>query len=134
MAVTTATRHTRADREAEVLDEILVKANKDALTRQIDEFVDIISSEAFLGYVNEIGQLTTHGERRRLTEATATLEHLEQVGVPVHPQLRIATREFELPEDGLAATSPLVRVRPDLDPRMGWCVSLGFYLCVSYGG
>lgn len=116
------------------LDEIRHRVTKEAVTKQIDEFIEIISSDGFIDYVNGIAELPTYSERRAHTAATATLATLEQRGVPTPEGLRIATREFEMPEDGRASASPLVQVRPGTDPRMGFCVSIGYILCASYGG
>lgn len=114
--------------------EIRNRVNQEYLTAQIDEFIEVIASDGFLDYVNGIGALPTHQERRDETARTASVETLESLGVPTPEGLRLTTRAFETPEDGIAALSSLVSVRPGLDPRMGFCVSLGFYLCVSYGG
>jgi len=115
-------------------EEIRLRLHKDLISQQIDEFIEVVSSEAFIDYVNGIASLPTHEERRTRTAETATLDTLAERGVPITPGLRITTREFEAPADGRTAATPLVQVRPDLDPRMGFCVSLGFYLCASYGG
>src|SRR4051812_14089178 len=104
------------------LDEIRHRVTKETVTKQIDEFIEIISSDGFIDYVNGIAELPTYSERREHTAATATLSTLEQRGVPTPAGLRIATREFEMPEDGRASASPLVQVRPGTDPRMGFCV------------
>ena len=116
------------------LDEIRHRVTKETVTKQIDEFIEIIASDAFIDYVNDIAELPTYSERREYTAATATLSTLEQRGVPTPEGLRIATREFEMPEDGRAAASPLVQVRPRTDPRMGFCASIGYILCASFGG
>lgn len=114
--------------------EIRNRINQEYLTKQIDEFIEVIASDAFLDYVNGIAELPSHEQRREETARTASVTTLERVGVPTPEGLRLTTRAFETPEDGQAALTPLVRVQPALDPRMGFCVSLGFYLCVSYGG
>ncbi|WP_260852550.1 hypothetical protein [Curtobacterium pusillum] len=131
MTVSTPTIDTELEK---TLDEIRHRVTKEAVTKQIDEFIEIISSDGFIDYVNGIAELPTYSERREYTAATATLTTLEQHGVPMADGLRIATREFEMPEDGRASASPLVHVRPGTDPRMGFCVSIGYILCASYGG
>jgi len=118
----------------DALDEIRVRVDKETITAQIDEFIEVISTDAFLDYVNGIGALPTYSERRAQTAATAHVDTLEQRGVPTPEGLRLATREFEVPEDGVASGTPLVRVRPGTDPRMGFCVSIGYIICASYGG
>lgn len=116
------------------MDEIRHRVTKEAITAQIDEFIEIISSDGFIDYVNSIADLPTYSERRAHTAATANLATLDAHGVPTPEGLRIATREFEVPEDGRASGSALVQVRPGTDPRMGFCVSIGYILCASYGG
>jgi hypothetical protein len=116
------------------LDEIRHRVNKETVTTQIDEFIEVISSDGFLDYVNGVGELPTYSERRAHTSATASVPTLRSYGVPTPDGLRLTTREFELPEDGLASATPLVQVRPGLDPRMGFCVSIGYIICASFGG
>lgn len=118
----------------QTINEIRHRVNKETVTKQIDQFIDIISTDGFLEYVNGIAEMPTYSERREHTARTANVPTLQQYGVPTPEGLRLTTREFELPEDGQASHSPLVRVRPDLDPRMGFCVSVGVVVCVSYGG
>jgi hypothetical protein len=118
----------------DALDEIRVRVDRETITAQIDEFIEVISTDAFLDYVNGIGALPTHSDRRAETAVTAHVDTLEQRGVPTPEGLRLTTREFEVPEDGRASRTPLVRVRPGTDPRMGFCVSLGYIICASYGG
>jgi hypothetical protein len=126
---TTDTRHLD-----DALDEIRVRVDRETITAQIDEFIEVISTDAFLDYVNGIGALPTYSDRRAETAVTAHIDTLEQRGVPTPEGLRLTTREFEVPEDGRASRTPLVRVRPGTDPRMGFCVSLGYIICASYGG
>ena len=104
------------------------------MTKQINEFIDIISTDGFLDYVNGIAALPTYSERREYTAKTANVPTLREHGVPTPDGLRLTTREFEMPEDGRAANTPLVQVRPGTDPRMGFCVSVGVVVCASYGG
>jgi hypothetical protein len=118
----------------DILGQIRARVNKEVLEDQIDQFIDIISSDGFLDYVNGIAELPTFSERRLHTIETANVETLRSLNVPTPEGLRLTTREFELPEDGVAVGTPLVQIRPGTDPRMGWCVSLGFYLCASFGG
>lgn len=118
----------------QALDEIRHRVNKEVVTQQIDEFIDIISSDGFLDYINGIVTMPTYSERREYTARTANLPTLREFGVPTPEGLRLTTREFELPEDGRASGSELVKVRPGLDPRMGFCVSIGAIICASYGG
>lgn len=118
----------------ETVDEIRVRVNREAVTAQIDQFIDVIGSDGFIEYVNDIAARPTYSERRDWTAKTAHLSTLEAYGVPTPAGLRLTTREFEMPDDGRASTSPLVRVRPNLDPRMGFCASVGYISCVSYGG
>lgn len=118
----------------DVLSQVRARANKESLEQQIDQFIDIIATDGFLDYVNGIAELPTFAERRVRTLETANIETLRSMNVPTPDGLRLTTREFEIPEDGVAAGTPLVQVRPGSDPRMGWCVSLGFYLCASFGG
>jgi hypothetical protein len=118
----------------ETIAEIRHRVNKEAVTKQIDQFIDIISTDGFLDYVNGIASKPTYTERREHTARTANVPTLKSFGVPTPEGLRLATREFELPEDGRLSNSPLVQVRPGLDPRMGFCVSVGVVVCVSYGG
>lgn len=116
------------------LDDIRHRVNQETVTKQINEFIDIISTDEFLDYVNSIAQLPTYSERREYTAETANVSTLEKFGVPTPEGLRLTTREFEVPEDGRSAATPLVRVRPGTDPRMGFCVSIGYFVCASYGG
>ncbi|KAB1943096.1 MULTISPECIES: hypothetical protein [Brevibacterium] len=131
MSVMETTDHTEVDR---TLDEIRHQVNKETVTKQINEFIDIISTDGFLDYVNGIAALPTYSERREYTAKTANVPTLREHGVPTPDGLRLTTREFEMPEDGRAANTPLVQVRPGTDPRMGFCVSVGVVVCASYGG
>lgn len=131
METTDSVDHTAVD---QTIEEVRNRINKEAVTKQINEFIDIISTDGFLDYVNDIAQLPTYSQRREYTAETANLGTLVDRKVPTPEGLRLTTREFEVPEDGQAANSPLVQVRPGLDPRMGWCVSIGYILCGSYGG
>lgn len=116
------------------LDEIRHRVNRETVTKQIDEFIEIITSDGFIDYVNGVGDLPTYSERREHTAKTANVPTLRSHGVPTPAGLRLTTREFEFPEDGRASASPLVQVRPGLDPRMGFCVSIGYIICASFGG
>nr|MDT0661137.1 hypothetical protein [Micromonospora sp. DSM 115978] len=107
---------------------------REMLDEQIDALIDAVSSDAFLGYVNEMGALPTHDERRTYTARTASVETLAERGLRIPDGLRFTTREFELPEDGLKSNSSIMRLDPDLDPRMGFCVSVGVVVCISFGG
>lgn len=122
------------DRVDNVLEDIRLRVTREVITDQINEFIDVIATDDFVDYVNGIGELPSHAARKEATARTAQLSTLESMGVVTPDDLRISTREFELPGDGATANSPLPTIRPGLDPRMGFCVSLGFYLCVSYGG
>ncbi len=123
--------------EVQVLDdtveEIRTRMNKEAVTAQIDEFIEVISSSGFIDFVNDIAAQPTYDARRELMAENAHLGTLEEYGVPVPDGLRLTTREFEMPQDGKAAQTPLVKVTPGLDPRMGACVSIGYIVCASYG-
>ncbi|WP_299955356.1 hypothetical protein [uncultured Modestobacter sp.] len=131
LADTRTAEPTEVDR---TIAEIRHRVNKEAVTKQIDQFIDIISTDGFLDYVNGIAAMPTYSERREYTAETANVPTLQSYGVPTPEGLRLTTREFELPEDGHASQSPLVQVRPGLDPRMGFCVSVGVVVCASYGG
>lgn len=131
MSVMETTDYNEVDR---TLDEIRHRVNKETVTKQINEFIDIISSDGFLEYVNGIAELPTYSQRRAHTAKTANVPTLREYGVPTPDGLRLTTREFEVPEDGRAANTPLVQVRPGTDPRMGFCVSIGVVVCASYGG
>lgn len=131
MSSTHTADHTNVDK---TINEIRHRVNKETVTKQIDQFIDIISTDGFLDYVNGIAAMPTYSERREYTAQTANVPTLKEHGVPTPEGLRLTTREFELPEDGHVSNSPLVKVRPDLDPRMGFCVSVGVVVCVSYGG
>jgi len=116
------------------LDEIRNRINKETITKQIDEFIEIISSDGFIDYVNTIRELPSYTERRDYTANTATVATLQEYKVPTPSSLRLTTREFEIPADGRTSGSPLVQIRPGLDPRMGFCVSIGWIICLSFGG
>lgn len=109
------------------------RMNQSILTQQIDEFIGVISSEGFVQFINDVAELPTYSERRAAMAERANLETLQQYSVPTPEGLRLTTREFEIPEDGKLAASPLVQIRPGTDPRMGACVSVGWIVCVSYG-
>lgn len=126
-----AAGHPEVDR---TITEIRNSVNKQEISKQIDAFIEVISSEGFLDYVNSIGDLPTYTSRREETARTANLQTLEDRGVLTPAGLRLTTREFEFPADGRASRSPLVQVRPGLDPRMGFCVSIGYIVCASFGG
>lgn len=130
MSIVEASGHTEADL---TLDEIRHRVNKETMTKQIDEFIDIISTDGFLDYVNGIAAMPTYSQRREYTAKTANLATLREYGVPTPDGLRLTTREFETPEDGRMASTPLVRVRPGTDPRMGLCASIGYIICISFG-
>lgn len=115
------------------LEEVRTQVTKQAVTAQIDEFLEIIESDGFIDYVNDIAALPTYSERRDWTARTANLDTLKKYGVDTPDGLRFTTREFERPEDGRASNSPLLTIRPGTDPRMGWCVSIGVIVCGSYG-
>jgi hypothetical protein len=108
-------------------------ARKDIMNRQIDVLVETVSSPGFIGFVNDIGKLPTHDERREFTAEYASLETLRERGVDTPRGLRFTTREFEPPEDGRASDTPLMRIDPKLDPRMGFCISVGAIFCISFG-
>ena len=131
MSALETTDYAEVDR---MLNEIRHRVSKETMTQQINEFIDIISTDGFLEYVNGIAELPTYSQRREHTAKTANLSTLREFGVPTPDGLRLTTREFEIPEDGRVATTPLVRVRPGTDPRMGFCVSVGYIICASYGG
>lgn len=121
------------EREEEI-NQIRLRLTKEKVNEVIDGLIDVVGSEQFVGYVNEISAVPSHSERNKMTAETANLENLKQLGIDVPAEMRLTTRQFENPADGKDADSPLVKVNPALDPRMGFCGSLGFYLCASYGG
>lgn len=131
MSLMETTDHTEVDR---TLKEIRDRVNKETVTKQINEFIDIMSTDGFLDYVNGIAELPTYSERREHTAKTANVPTLKEYGVPTPDGLRLTTREFEMPEDGRTSKTPLIQVRPGTDPRMGFCVSVGVVVCASYGG
>lgn len=101
------------------LDEIRHRVNKETVTTQIDEFIDVISSDGFLDYVNGVGDLPTYSERREHTIKTANVPTLRSYGVPTPDGLRLTTREFEFPEDGRASATPAAVVRAGARPESG---------------
>lgn len=131
MTLKESTDHTEVDR---TLAEVRLRVNKETVTNQINQFIDIISTDGFLDYVNGIAKLPPYSERREHTAKTANVPTLEKYDVPTPAGLRLTTREFEVPADGRAAGMPLVQVRPGTDPRMGFCVSIGVIVCASFGG
>lgn len=84
-----------------VIEEIRNRLNREQVEAEINQFIDIISSDEFLDYVNGIAELPTFAERRRRTIETANLSTLQALGVPTPTGLRLTTREFEIPEDGV---------------------------------
>ncbi len=62
--------------------EIRNRVNQEYPTKQIDEFIEVIASDAFLDYVNGIAELPSHEQRREETARTASVSTLERVGVP----------------------------------------------------
>jgi hypothetical protein len=125
--------------DVELVDDVIPQsvrnmARKDIMNRQIDMLVETVSTDGFVGFLNDIAALPTHDERRQFTTDNANLETLRERGVETPHGLRFTTREFELPEDGRTANSPLMQIDPKLDPRMGWCVSVGAIVCISFGG
>lgn len=115
------------------LADIRHRMNKELITSQIDQFIDVIGTEEFVTFINDIAALPTYSERRKTMAERANLDTLGEYGVTLPDGLRLTTREFEVPEDGHAAKTPLVQVRPGTDPRMGACASIGYIICASYG-
>ena len=65
MSVIETTDHAEVDR---TLDEIRHRVNKETVTKQINEFIDIISTDGFLDYVNGIAEMPTYSQRRAHTQ------------------------------------------------------------------
>ena len=39
--------------------EVELRINKETITKQIDDFIEVIASDGFIGYINDVAQLPT---------------------------------------------------------------------------
>ena len=54
------TTFNKIDRE---IAEVELRINKETITKQIDDFIEVIASDGFIGYINDVAQLPTPCEK-----------------------------------------------------------------------
>jgi len=111
----------------------MLDVRTERIQKQIDELTKVVASPEFIEMVAEL-EAAPEDERYDLVRAFADRKTLAKHGVGMSDEFRITTRVFEEPEVGRTKVgeSPS-RDRPHGYPMMGFCGSVGFFVCVSYG-
>ena len=111
----------------------MLDVRTERIQKQIDELTAVVASPEFIGMVAEL-EAAPEGERYERVRAFADRKLLAEHGVGMSDEFRITTRVFEDPEVGRAKVGELPSTeRPAGYPMMGFCGSVGFFACVSYG-
>jgi hypothetical protein len=108
------------------------KFEEDDVIQQTEKLVGVVTSEPFKEIVTELANYPEAERKSRATQML-TVDSLRARGVQIPEGLRISSRIFERPGDGATAPGLDVVAHGDQTP-MGFCVSLGQWLCVSWGG
>jgi hypothetical protein len=98
---------------------------------QAEQLTNLVLSDQFRSAVAEAAAYPEE-QRKDAAARIVSVENLRSHGLDIPPGLRISPRVFEPPAAGMLADSPEV-VAHTATP-LGVCVSLGVYLCVSWGG
>lgn len=116
-----------------LLEHDSLKLDEAVLRRQVEILNGVTETPEFHGLLDELRAAPAE-ERRDLTKKIQWVDRLKDGGVEVPNALRMTERAFEDPSDGLVA--PLGDFTPQKyadQPQMGACISIGYYVCVSYG-
>lgn len=103
------------------------------LRRQVEILNNVTETPQFHGLIDEL-RAAPANERRDLAKKIEWVNELKNGGVEVPAALRMTERAFEDPSDGrVAPAGDFVPQKVAEQPQMGGCVSIGYYVCVSYG-
>ncbi len=121
-----ATKPTLLEHEGLKLDEAVLR-------RQVEVLNGITETPQFHGLLDEL-RTAPPEERRDLAKKMEWVDRLKEEGVEVPAGLRMTERSFEDPSDGnVAVAGDFVASTTSKQPQMGACISIGYYVCVSYG-
>jgi hypothetical protein len=107
------------------------KFSEEDVAAQTAKLVGVVTSDPFKEIVAELAGYP-EPERKQRAGEMLTVEGLRARGVDIPAGLRLTSRVFERPADGAAAPGLDVIAHTEQAP-LGWCASLGQWLCISYG-
>lgn len=110
-----------------------LKLDESVLRRQVEVLNEVTETPQFHGLLDELREAPPE-ERRDLAKEIPWVDRLSDEGVSVPQSLRMTERAFEDPSDGRVATAgEFTPSKTSTQPQMGACISIGYYVCVSYG-
>lgn len=116
-----------------LLEHDSLKLDEAVLRRQVEILNEVTETPQFHGLLDEL-RAADPAERRDLAKKIQWVDRLQEGGVEVPAGLRMTERAFEDPTDGnVALAGDFVPQRHADQPQMGGCISIGYYVCVSYG-
>ena len=116
-----------------LLEHDSLKLDEGILRRQVEILNGVAETPQFHGLLDELRN-APKDERRDLAKKIQWVDELKEGGVEVPSSLRMTERAFEDPTDGrVAPAGDFVPQKVAEQPQMGACVSIGYYVCVSYG-
>jgi len=119
--------------EKTLLEHNSLRLDEAVLRRQVEMLNEVTETEQFHGLIDELRAAPTE-ERRDLAKEIKWVDRLVEGGVDVPTSLRMTERAFEDPSDGrVSEAGDFVATKTATQPQMGGCISIGYYVCVSYG-
>jgi hypothetical protein len=110
-----------------------LKLDESVLRRQVEVLNEVTETPQFHGLIEELREAPPEA-RRDLAKEIQWVDRLKDEGVAVPPGLRMTERAFEDPTDGHASLAgDFEASKTSMQPQMGACISIGYYVCVSYG-
>jgi len=116
-----------------LLEHDSLKIDEDVLRRQVEVLNEVTDTPQFHGLLDEL-RAAAPEDRRDLAKKIQWVDRLQEGGVEVPTGLRMTERSFEDPTDGhVAEVGDFSPSQTCIQPQMGGCVSIGYFVCVSYG-
>jgi len=116
-----------------LLEHDSLKLDEAILRRQVEILNEVTETPQFHGLLDEL-RATEPVDRRDQAKKIQWIDRLQDGAVAVPANLRMTERAFEDPTDGhVALAGDFVPQTHADQPQMGACVSIGYYVCVSYG-
>jgi len=116
-----------------LLEHDSLKIDEAVLRRQVEVLNEVTETPQFHGLLDEL-RAAAPEDRRDLAKKIEWVDRLKEGGVKVPNSLRMTERAFEDPSDGhVAEAGDFVPSQTCIQPQMGGCISIGYYVCASYG-